>query len=299
MACYRPVPAYRTESGDVVFVERGSDIAGLLQLACGNCVGCRDDRAKMWAVRVMHEASQHEDNCFVTLTYDDEHCPQDGSLRYRDFQNFMKYTRKFFRPLLVRFYMCGEYGGDLGRPHFHAALFGVGFRGDRKFWRKTEAGARSYRSGNLERLWKHGAAEVGELTFKSAAYVARYVMKKVNGDLADAHYRDVDTGTGEITWRVPEFTRMSLRPGIGAHWFDRFSHDVFPHDRVVLGGVKYKPPRYYDILQERLESDDTLQLVREARSVRARAIGDNSSERLAVKETVARARLSFFKRGLK
>lgn len=299
MACYHPIPAFRCADGSVRFVERGSDIDGLLYLACGNCVGCRIDRSKQWSLRVMHEASQHEDNCFVTLTYDDSHVPADGSLRYRDFQLFMKRVRKCFRPLLVRFYMCGEYGGDLGRPHFHCALFGVGFRGDRKYWRKSESGSKCYRSALLESLWTLGSSEIGELTLESAAYIARYCLKKVNGDLADGHYREVDSSSGEITWRVPEFTRMSLRPGIGANWFDKYCGDVFPHDRVVAGGVKYKPPRYYDVLAERRFVDDTHQLVKEARCVRARAIGDNSPERNVVKETVAKARLSFFRRSLK
>lgn len=312
MACFNPVPAYRTDSGDVVMVERGS-IRATLTLACGRCTGCRVERARQWTVRVMHEASLYEENCFVTLTYAPEHLPADGSLRYRpDFQNFLKRLRRHFscrcvgashgsdcRARNIRFFMCGEYGEEGNRPHYHAALFNVDFREDAYVWKDSGSGHVVYRSPTLERLWPFGSSSFGALTQESAAYVARYAMKKVYGDLADEHYKDVDRETGEVTWRVPEFTHMSLKPGIGAGWFSKFRGDVFPHDRVVVGGVESRPPRYYDTLMKRLDRDlvEELKMAREARA--RERWQDNTPERLASRETVAKARLAFFRRKLK
>ena len=77
----------------------------------------------MWALRCMHEAKLHDRNCFVTLTYDDLHLPPHGSLRYRDIQLFHKKLRR--RVGAFRFFLCGEYGEQLGRPHYHACYFGM------------------------------------------------------------------------------------------------------------------------------------------------------------------------------
>jgi hypothetical protein len=295
VACYYPVKAWRTLSGEIVFAERG-DIVDCLALPCGGCVGCRLERSRQWSIRVMHEASRFERNCFVTLTYADDFLPPGGSLRYRDFQLFLKRLRKRFSP--VRFYMCGEYGGELGRPHFHAALFNVDFSEDRYQW-SVRGGFPVYRSPALEKCWSMGSSEIGSLTRESAAYIARYVMKKVTGPMASEYYKVVDQSTGEVFWKEPEFTRMSLRPGIGADWFARFESDVFPHDRCVVGGVPCKPPRYYDQLLARRDPD-ALQAVVEARVGRARERWkDNVPERLAVKEQVASARLNLYRRKLK
>lgn len=298
VACFNPVPAYRTAGGDVVMVERG-DIHATLTLACGRCVGCRIERARQWTVRVMHEAQCYEDNCFVTLTYDDANVPCDGSLRYSDFQRFFKRLRRKLPGRVIRFYMCGEYGDQFGRPHYHAAIFNLAFRDDRYCWRDFGSGNISYRSPTLEALWPFGASSIGDLTSQSAAYVARYAMKKIYGDMAAEHYKVVDRDTGEVTWKVPEFTHMSLRPGIGAEWFRRYQCDVFPHDRVVLHGKESKPPRYYDQLFKRVDRD-ALEGIKESREREARLRWpDSTPERLLVREAVASARLSFFKRELK
>lgn len=194
--------------------------------------------------------------------------------------------------------MCGEYGEELGRPHFHAAIFNHAFRNDRRLWR-VAPGGQVFRSATLEGLWTMGNSEVSDLSVELAAYVARYIMKKVTGDAADLHYQTVNQDTGEITWKVPEFTHMSLRPGIGGKWFDQFQSDVYPHDRVVLRGVVSKPPRYYDRRLKALDAD-MLQLLQEERVRQAKSrFGDNTNDRLAVKEAVAKARLSFYRRKLK
>ena len=130
MACYKPLKAFRTSSG-VSFVERSRhDIIGDIELPCGMCIGCRQERADGWRLRIMHEATQWPENCFVTLTYGRDCVPANGSLEHRDFQLFLKRVRKSLA-VPVRYFMCGEYGPKNGRPHYHACLFNVSFRSDR------------------------------------------------------------------------------------------------------------------------------------------------------------------------
>lgn len=302
VSCVNPVPAYRTEQGDVVMVERGN-ISASLSLPCGRCIGCRVERARQWTMRVMHEASLYKENgsAFITLTYDEASVPADGSLRYRDFQLFLKRLRRRLAPRKIRFYMCGEYGDELGRPHYHAAIFNCDFSDDRVVWRDFGSGHVVYRSPLLESCWTLGHSSVGELTQESANYIARYVLKKVYGDLAARHYQVVDPETGEVLWKVPEFTRMSNgggsgEGGIGARWFERWHADVFPHDRVIVRGRAVKPPRYYDVLHRRMDRLGDAD-VKERRSGAARLRWrDNTPERLKDKEIVTRARLGFKKR---
>jgi len=286
VSCYHPLVAYQGSDGRVVFVERlHKDVVRRLELPCGQCIGCRLERSRQWAVRCVHEASCYEDNCFITLTYSDEFVPVGGSLVYRDFQLFMKRLRKYFKRSRFRFYMCGEYGELNERPHFHAWLFGFDFV-DKVLHCRSGSGCDVFRSATLDRIWGQGFCSIGRVTFESAAYVARYVVKKITGDPAVAHYAG----------REPEFCHMSLKPGIGSVWFDRWKADVYPHDYVIVNGVKVRPPKYYDKRLTRLDSD-AMALVSLSRDVKGRAhFEDNSDERLLVKETVHKARSRFLKR---
>ena len=125
----------------------------------------------------------------------------------------MRYVRR--RRTGVRFFMCGEYGDLKGRPHYHAVLFNCWFD-DMKYWRMSSSGFKLFRSVELERLWPHGNSEIGMVSLQSSAYVARYALKKVHGDAAAAHYAIVDADGVIVGSRVPEFARMSLKPGIGS-----------------------------------------------------------------------------------
>lgn len=235
----------------------------------------------------MHEASLHDNNSFVTLTYSEEHLPYRGMLEYPAFQKFMKRLRKVAGPSGVRFYMCGEYGSENWRPHFHACLFGWDFA-DKTYWRKSDSGEKLYRSALLEKLWPFGMAEVGAVTFESAAYVARYCVQKVTGHNAAAHYARVDKdGPYSLP---PEFNHMSLKPGIGARWFEKYKSDVYTFDHVIVRGKECKPPKYYDTLFSRAnpEEFEDLKFLREV-DARER-FEDNTDARLAVKEIVTRSR---------
>lgn len=311
MACYGPISAWRLDDGEIVFREAGK-IAAELKLPCGRCIGCRLDRSRQWAIRCMNEASLHDSSLFVTLTYDDAHIPPGGALRYPDYQGFMKRLRRWHvyewrnqNPGAsksqypgVRFYMCGEYGEKTLRPHYHALLFGlylpdrepIGKSGDNMLWR----------SPTLERLWPHGHSSFGQVTFESAAYVARYTMKKITGEAAKEHYKRVDPASGEIFDVPPEFSRMSLKPGIGAPWLKKYKNDVYTFDAVNIRGKDMKPPRYYDkkLQEEDPDRFEELQAERFWKSQTDSNLDNNSRERLEVRHNVAKAASKLKKRNL-
>ena len=245
MPCYKPLVGWRsrelTEKGKRKIVFNPSK--GFLDLRetipCGQCIGCRLERSRQWAIRCVHEASLHKDNCFITLTYNNENLPKDGSLILKDFQDFMKRLRHKFGSG-IRFFHCGEYGEKFKRPHYHACLFGLSLP-DRRLHSQSN-GHKLYVSEILNELWQHkGYAIIGELTFESAAYVARYITKKITGEPAKEHYEGICEVTGEITKRKPEYTTMSRRPGIASDWFKKYKSDVYPGDFVVLRNKKLKP----------------------------------------------------------
>ena len=295
------MPAVRFSDGSVKFVSRNkAGVEGTLELPCGQCIGCRLERSRQWAMRCLHEASLHDFNAFITLTYSDSNLPPGGSLHYTDFQLFMKRLRKRVG-MPVRFYCGGEYG-ELGtvRPHFHACLFGYDFP-DKVSFKRSESGERLYTSKLLESLWPHGLSSVGSVTFQSAAYIARYCVQKVTGDAAKAHYMTI-TEDGEIIHRESEFNRMSLKPGIGAKWLEKYRTDVFPRDYVVVNGVKVKPPKYYDTLFEREDpgafSEIVAQRELDMSQLRLNDPEEFFDSRMAVKEQVQLAQSSQLKRTL-
>lgn len=292
MPCYSPLSGWRARRPEpsgkykIVFTPAQGFIDMPMEVPCGQCIGCRLERSRSWAIRCVHEAQLHDANCFITLTYNNEHLPADGSLDVAHFQKFMKRFRKK-HGTGIRFFHCGEYGSRLGRPHYHAAIFGFDFA-DKVLWKKTDAGSDLYRSADLESLWPFGFSSVGSLTFDSAAYVARYIMKKVTGSAAPDHYGDLR----------PEYVTMSRRPGIASGWFDRFHSDVYPSDEVVHNGKRLKPPRFYDGLFEVLDKD-SYDVIKAKRKKRALArTGESTSDRLAVREKVKIAQIKSLKRGL-
>jgi len=312
LPCYHPLQGYRAlgknPSGKRSIVFSLPYVGAPVQeLACGQCIGCRLERSRQWAIRCVHEASQHEDNCFITLTYAPACLPANASLVLKDFQDFFKRFRKQFvwnkiGPLeqfkvrQIRFFHCGEYGEKYERPHYHAVIFGFDFPDKVEFhpWdakrakRLRDAGMKVYWSEYLARLWPFGTHEIGTVTFESAAYVARYITKKVTGENAAGWYGD----------RRPEYTTMSRRPGIGAAWFKKFHDDVFPSDEVVMRGFKLKAPRFYGSLYELTNPAEFADIKRRRKSEARLRRDDNTPERLEVKENVKLAQFSQLKRSL-
>ena len=168
----------------------------------------------------------------------------------------------------IRFFHCGEYGEKYGRPHYHAILFGIDFP-DKEPWQNRN-GFILYRSKILEEIWTCGYSSIGSVTFDSAAYVARYIMKKATGSLAvDKYFKGIDYETGEILLKKPEYTTMSRRPGIGKNWYDEFKGDAYPSDSIHMRGVSMKPPKFYDSLYQ-LESPEDFELLKSKRKASAK-----------------------------
>lgn len=276
-----------------------------VEVACGRCYGCRLEHSRQWAVRCMHESQMHEHNSFITLTYAPEHLPKDHSIHKEELQKFFKRLRKRLGKK-IRYFACGEYGEKGGRPHYHAIIFGHDFP-DRVVHAKTKRGDLLYRSETLEKAWPFGHSLIGNVTFESAAYVARYVMKKRKGD-DDAidpktgktnkeHYMIFDPETGEVHIQQPEFCLMSRNPGLGKEWLLKYKEDT-DKDYITLNGSKMSLPKYYDSV---LEIEDEIGMMERKAKRQKRAAknkDDNTLERLAVKEKVKIAQTGTLTRDL-
>lgn len=290
MPCTHPLTALRLTDNSVVIVPSHSVVDGdspvsaryigrvkkVFYVPCGKCHNCRCNRTRMWAVRIMHEAARPgSSNIFATLTYDNDnipYSPQGWQTLYKpDFVRFIKNVRRDFGTG-IRYYQCGEYGHScqvcekprtlcecpnyvhgLGRPHHHAALFNISY--DDAVFYKSVNGIPYYTSSKLSEHWPHGIACFGELTYEAAAYIAGYLQKKLFGDIAAEHYLD----------REPEYTSMSLRPGIGGDFLKKYYDDIYPHDKFHFRGKTLRPGRYYDKLYGRMDGNDleTIKLERE------------------------------------
>lgn len=294
MKCSRPLRGWvgreLTKAGRRPLVFRGGDAFLDLhrEVPCGSCPSCLVERSRQWATRCVHEASQYRENAFVTLTYSSENLPMVGSrpsLRPADFVLFMKRLRKARGPG-VRFLQAGEYG-SLGRPHHHALLFNCSFS-DKRLFQKRKGGD-LYRSAELEELWPWGYSSVAAVTFETAAYVARYTVKKA-GRLA------------EVVGVVPEYITMSRGGrsgggGIGQKWWRRYGKGVMANDRVIVRGAEARPPRFYDKLFERFDPTGYAAMKRE-RMGEAGPVDAVSAVELRARELNQRGKLALSRRTL-
>lgn len=291
MPCYKPIHGFRAPGGQIKFSRSGAYAHAPTTVSCGQCIGCRLERSRQWAVRMMHEASLKDANCFLTLTYDQDHYPPRGSLRVSDWQLFAKKLRS--RMGKFRFFHCGEYGERTRRPHLHAAIFGLDFARDRVLEKHTKAGHALYRSDLLDEIWGNGNCWIGELTFESAAYIARYITKKITGDQAATHYGElIDERTGEITpYLKPEYTTMSRRPGIGKGWIDKYLEETYLFDEVIVRGNSTRPPKFYDQQLEKLDPE-AFHRMKIKRGIEGTKYNTNNTyDRLEVREEIAHAQM--------
>lgn len=295
MACFKPITAWKPlDGGELQFSEKKN--CREIKVPCGWCVGCRLKKQNDWAVRAYCESKLRPENCFLTLTYGPEHRPMHGSLFYPHVQGMFKALRN--RGMKFRYLVAGEYGEALSHPHYHVLMFGADFADKRKS-NSMYSVCDLYRSDLLEAVWPYGHSSIGNVTMESARYVAGYCMKKIVGDLAETHYQKVDDLTGEIVSVEPEFSRMSLKPGLGYEWMRRYWRDVYltEHDSVIVGGLRKSVPRYFKAAMDSFA--DVAPTFMDAVDLRAyeRAMSradDNTPERLAVREQVTRANLKFF-----
>lgn len=290
MPCYHPLKAfYRlSEDGkkDIAFCHSKAEAKrstlfrngilykDVIDIPCGQCIGCRLEYSRQWAVRCVLESRQWNDNFFLTLTYDDDHLPsevhsfvnEDTGEVEKDFlshplvpddlKKFMKDLRRYFSYHFhhdnIRFFACGEYGDKNGRPHYHVILFNCPIPDlQSSMTMFSHSGFDFFESEILSKIWNKGLVGVGDLTFESCAYTARYIMKKHKGK---------DRNFYQENGLVPEFTRMSRKPGIGGTFFDDNMEKIYRYDSVMISNsrgdvITMKPPKYYDRLFDLVATD--------------------------------------------
>lgn len=286
MPCTAPIAAFQSSKGGPLHFQKQNAGDRALQVPCNQCHDCRKRRLSDWGLRMMHHASLYPDNCFLTLTYDDAHLPEQGSLYKPHLQQFFKRLRHHTIRHLS-YYACGEYGERTQRAHYHVALFNYDFQ-DKVAFRKI-GDHTLYLSNQLTKIWGHGQTSVGSLTYESACYTASYIMQRTLGK-GCPKYCTLDEETGQLIPLVQPFAVMSLRPAIGKPWIEKYHQDIYGHDkdRIHVKGRPLMPARYYDkiydtinpdhmekIKQQRVENTEpqTLQSLRaRAENTRARRI---------------------------
>lgn len=221
MKCFRPRKVY---DGDFSS-----------EYPCGKCAACLRSRTREWANRITHELSYHESSCFLTLTYDNENLPDE--LKKRDLQLFLKRLRKEIEPKRIKYFGCGEYGETYGRPHYHLIVFGIGVKDDLFKLQKTLFGKNYYRMD----AWTFGFIDVGVVNYKSAAYVAGYIQKKLK----------VEACTGKaLPFQVQS-------QGLGKKYVEDNAVRLVDNLGFTVNGAKCGLPRYYrKVLGDRIDQED-------------------------------------------
>lgn len=270
--------------------------------SCGQCRGCKHERARQIAVRCVHEAQLHEKNCFITLTFDKKYLNAKGSLVKSDFQLFLKRLRKHFAPIRaahceltsinrvkvtkkyipwdLRYIHCGEYGEQFERPHHHACLFNLDFPD--KILLNEKKGF--YVSETLKELWPQGLHTISAFNYERAAYVGQYCQKKINGKMAPDHYQG----------RLPEYGTYSKRPAVGLDWLKKYKDEIYPRDYTVINGRKQKNPIYYDkkMKDPKFEGSNPklMEELKIIRVVRGENSANNNIDRLKAAEVIQHAK---------
>lgn len=201
---------------------REGELVSGMYVPCGKCMSCRVARAREWTVRLFHEMDDWNDTSFITLTYDDEHLPLNGSLKKSDLQKFFKRLRKdsFAGKGSLKYYAAGEYGEQSARPHYHCILFGCGLTASHR-----EAVSRS---------WNYGLVHFGSVTHDSIQYVAGYVHKKLTGPEAERVYGS----------RLESPFQLQSQ-GLGKGFIERFGDKVIKDLDITIHGKHVGIPRYY------------------------------------------------------
>lgn len=302
MPCYHPITGYRAkkpnpETGkrSIVFNTQEGYRDLVVTLPCGSCIGCRLDYSLEYAARAVHEMKSWETGCSLTLTYDDKHLPQHGTLVKRHPQLFMKSLREKISPLKIRAFGCGEYGEQKYRPHYHLCVFNYDFP-DKKHVDTSPEGFKLYESAELSSLWEHGSHKIAELNFETAAYAARYMLKKIKGKNATPYYGN--------SHRIAPYALSPRRPGLGKDYCLKYLSEIYANDKVTVQKAgKYlqiSPPKYYDKLLEK--TDPVLYSVvmakRKAEAMEHRDHPDSTAPRLKVRRIVHEAQAKLLLRKL-
>lgn len=257
-------------------------------MSFGICSHCRVKKSRDWGLRVALESQLYQNNCFLTLTYNNENLPKHSFLDYDAPVLFIKRLREKFGPG-IRTFGCAEYGEKFSRPHYHICLLNFDFP-DKKIIDKSTAnfGVNKrenyiYDSNALSALWTAGNARIGSLTLESASYVARYCTKKITGQKAQKHYETFDPASGEILQRPPESTVcLSVRKGLGHPYYEKYGDYIRRHDKVHLLGTDYPVPKYFDTLTEKADPDrfEEIKAARKIQGEKAQEVIANHSDPL-------------------
>lgn len=336
MSCYHPRKMYKTKNDQYVFDKPTGHSGQHIKIPCKLCVGCRLDYTATWATRMMHESSFYPENWFGTMTYNDENIPEDGGVNLRDVQLLHKKLRRQLEPDKMRFVVSSEYGSQTLRPHYHGAYFNARIAekfGDLEMHSKSKDGSPLYVSEKFSNIWGNGFTLIGQLTRQSAAYVASYMLKDLDGDYVGANYSCFNPKTGEVSrptnptnlkpnqveqykekrfqeenriYLPKPFITMSRKPGIGKDWYKKYMQtDVLNKgiDQLHLHdskGNRLNVPSYYF---EQLKIDD-LELYEAIKDLKAdyamskKFMEDNTKQRLETKEKVKMAQIKQGQRGI-
>lgn len=256
MKCFNPIKAKRDDIGNILFTNDERQGISEVQIPCGQCMGCRVTRVENWAVRMIHECQFHDETAFLTLTYNDENLPKDGSLNYEHPRNFIKRLRKLLSKTKydkqISYYYSGEYGDQFTRPHYHMIIFGFDFQSKIKYKGEenvyeykysNDNGDKFYTSTLLDSLWTYGTCDITNVTYDTCAYTAKYVTKRITGDQSEEYYQGREKEKGMMS--------RSKDKAIGKRWLEKFWKDVYPDDFVRCNDKFMKVPKYYDKWMEK------------------------------------------------
>lgn len=260
MTCFHTIRAWKLDDGSMTFVRPKNYNSQVqeLQIPCGKCIGCALDKSSDWACRCWCEMQQWENNCFITLTYNNENLPEGGYLVKKDLQDFMKRLRYYHKGIQewtnpqtgkkeypIRFLACGEYGpgeNSTHRPHYHILIFNWKPQDKLKFYKENHNGDRILISKEITDIWGKGFTTVGDLTYKSACYVARYCTKKM--------FKGVKHATLKKALIEPEFILMSRNGGIGIKYWKDYQQAILKREGILIKiGDKVKNrniPKYFE-----------------------------------------------------
>lgn len=278
------IPKTLESKGQYWLVKPDNPNAVKILTNCGICSTCRISYRQDWKLRMMLEAKYHESSIFLTLTYDDIHLPKNMDLCHSDFQLFMKRLRKRFPHLKLRFVMCGEYGEQTARPHYHAIIFGLVVP-DLEEFGQSKNGEVTYTSQIMSDLWGLGFVHVGIGSEDAFGYVASYLAKDTVGDYVSDQFRLIDPTTGLYVDRKKPYLRSSNRKGIGYQFYKDYWQDMFPSDELIIDGVKYAPPQYFtdQLAKDQPELAQDVIRARFEKSQDPRVLAEKTPERLEAK----------------
>ena len=244
---------------------------------CGSCLPCLGTKARDWWIRLEHEYKFPSDNmeprlgCALTLTYDQDHLPDNGELNYAHVQKFLKRVRFHISKTTdkkIKFFVAGEYGPKTHRPHYHMILLGADFSQLPDAIQITYEGKKRNKSNQwisktVDKLWKKGQVNIGEFNSKSAKYVCGYVTGKENDLLKLGIEEDIE----------PPFRKMSSHPAMGTGYYEKFKDEILQNGNIIMNGKPQQVPRYYS---NKLKKDfpEEYELYKQQKAEAASKIGD-------------------------